>query len=152
MRANEFLTELANFSYEILLRDVKANGEIRYYFETEAGDEYEVKVEVPFDANERAVGFQLRTEGGWTDRATGTAGSGSIKVFATVIQCVKDALATAPEVDTLYFTVNMNEPSRLALYQRFASNVSRYLPGWRKIRSPFEPVPGSQVIALSRTT
>lgn len=151
MRANEFLTELANFSYEILLRDVKGNGEIRYYFETETGHEYVVNIEAPFDPTDRAVGFQMRSGGGWTEKATGSAGARSFKVFSTVIQCVKDALATFPEVDNLYFAARFGEDSRAALYHRFATNVGQYLPGWKKVKPKWiEDTPSVRVYAVSR--
>jgi len=153
MKAKEFIVELANFSYEIMLRDVRTNGEIKYFFETETGEEFEVYVENPFDPTDRAVSFRSRTSDGWADTATGTAGSGAVKIFSTVVQCIKDALATFPEVDTLYFSSTTKEISRLGLYQRFANNVSRYLPGWRKASSKIHSVggrPALQVFTISR--
>lgn len=128
------LHELADHSYEIMLRDVKQRGEIRYYFETEAGEEYVVSVGPVGGATGAVqVAFGVRQGDSWTEKATGQAGAGAIKIFSTVIHCLKDALATLGDVEEIYFAANELEPTRVSLYKRFAQSANRFLPGWTNL-------------------
>ena len=132
MRANEILTELADSHYEILMVTPNAQG-LHYFFETKTGDEYKVQILWDGPDGQVTVQFALRQGIGWADHITGQSGGDALRVFATVIHCVKDAIRREPEIDTVAFDAASGEPSRVALYRRFAANASRYLPGWRYV-------------------
>ena len=130
MRANEILTELADSHYEILMVTPNAQG-LHYFFETKTGDEYKVQILWDGPEGQVTVQFALRQGIGWADHITGQSGGDALRVFATVIHCVKDAIRREPEIDTVAFDAASGEPSRVALYRRFATGIGRYLPGWR---------------------
>lgn len=132
MRAAELLLELADSHYEILVQTTDHYG-LHYFFETRTGDEYKVQILWDGPLGQVSVEFALRQGVEWADHVTGGAGTESLRVFSTVIHCVKDAIAREPEIDTITFDATFAEPSRVALYRRFAANASRYLPGWRYV-------------------
>ena len=138
MRAQEFLTELADSPYPLQFAQHGAN-KSRYGFETDSGAEYMIDVYPAsspgaFQNNLLSVGFALIKDGEEVDTATGTAGADSLRIFGTVLAATKDALAHRTkqglDIEYIQFAAKHAEPSRVSLYQRFAKNISRYLPGW----------------------
>ena len=130
MRANEFLIELANSHYAISEPTINTYG-LHYFFEAGSGDTYKVQVLWDGPVGTATVQFSKQQGSGWVDHVTGTAKADSLRVFSTVMHCVKDAIEREPEIETISFDATQSEPSRVSLYHRFAVDIARYLPGWR---------------------
>lgn len=138
MRAKEFLNELADQPYAFQYAQHGAN-KSRYGFETDSGAEYTIDIYPAsspgaFQNNLLSVGFALIKDGEEVDTATGSAGSDSLRIFSTVLAATKDALVHRTkqglDIEYIQFAAKHAEPSRVSLYQRFAKNINRYLPGW----------------------
>jgi len=98
----------------------------RYSFVTDSGVRYRVFfsgtdfVEVIFASTET-------DDDGWKASLTGTGDS--LKVFGTVIKIIKDFIEIH-QPETLYFTAEKDEPSRIKLYKTLLSRVDKELPNY----------------------
>lgn len=138
MRAKEFLFELADKPYPFqIAQQTAARG--TFGFNTDNGSEYIVHITPyaeggAFQNNALDVSFALMQNGKHVGTATGTAGEDALRVFSTVLEAVKQALTKRAEqgveINYIQFKADTTEPKRVALYQRFAKNINRYLPGW----------------------
>ena len=133
-----FLNELADQPYAFQVAQHGA-GKSTFGFETDSGAEYVVHI-VPFTLgkafqnNALDVSFALLEDGEVIDTATGEAGNEALRVFGTVLAAVKNTLnkrtSQGLNIDYIQFKSKTAEPKRVALYQRFARSINRYLPGW----------------------
>jgi hypothetical protein len=143
MKCNEILTELADAPYKIYtVGPVSAKSYITYYFETDDGTEYKVDNHAIFTEQrdgepqyQLEVAFLARRPDGWSLEATGESGARAVRVFSTVLECVKRAIkvheSAGNQIDKIAFGAAHDEPSRVALYKKFAQMAGRYLPGWK---------------------
>lgn len=137
MRANEFLFELATHPYPFS-KKMAHNDLIRYGFVADNNDQYVVEIRVSAYEHEyydsMMVVFGVVRGDEMQTSATGNQKAGAIRVFSTVIECVKAALAHFEQegdyINIIGFSASAAEPSRVALYRRFAQGVGRFLPGW----------------------
>jgi hypothetical protein len=111
-----------------------------YGFETESGAEYSIiifprKLGDGFQNNMLDVSFALLQDGEAIDTQTGEAGRDALRIFGTVLNAVKDSLSKRTKqglnIEYIRFAAKNMEPKRVALYQRMAKNIGRYLPGWK---------------------
>lgn len=138
MRAKEFLFELADKPYPFQIVQHGATNST-YGFETDNGSEYLIHVHPMssgkgFQNDLLNVSFALLQDGETIDTQTGAAGADALRIFSSVVAAVKNSLAerTRAGLDIKYirFAGSSEEPGRVKLYQRFAKNIGRYLPGW----------------------
>ena len=132
------LTELADKPYPFQIAQHGAE-KSTFGFDTDNESEYIVKI-VPFvvgqafQNNALDVSFALMQDGRYVDTATGQAGQDALRVFGTVVEAVKQTIAKRTEqglnIEYIQFKAVSKEPKRVALYQRFAKNIGRYIPGW----------------------
>lgn len=143
MRAQEFLTELADQPYSFAYTQHGAKSSA-FGFTTDSGAEYVVQIRpISIGAtpqnNALDVSFALLQDGNVIDTATGAAGADALRIFGTVLEAVKDALAKRTkmglDIEYIQFKSKDAEPKRVALYQRMAKNIGRYLPGWNYDRA-----------------
>ena len=66
-----------------------------------------------------------------------SGGGDAFKIFATVAQCLKDFVASTPDVNGLSFAGDKTETSRLKLYDRFAKMIPG-ITGFKNKNSNFE--------------
>ena len=52
------------------------------------------------------------------------SGGNEIKIFSTVITIIKDYLRKHPEIDTIEFSSDLDEPSRVKLYDTMSKKLS----------------------------
>lgn len=133
------LTELADRPYAF---EYAQHGAMQsaFGFQTEHGAEYTViifpmKSGSGFQNNLLDVSFALLQDGEAIDTQTGEAGSDALRIFGTVLEAVKATLVKRTEqglnIEYIRFAAKNLEPKRVALYQRMAKNIGRYLPGWK---------------------
>jgi hypothetical protein len=104
----------------------KSNATRSYYkFETEDGVFYKVDFQ---GEDSVEVAFLAILPGGPT-KTTLTGTGNSTKVLGTVVSIVKDFLEHE-EPESLYFTADGDEPSRIKLYNRLMSQVDKALPDY----------------------
>ena len=133
-----FLNELADQPYAFQIAQHGAE-KSTFGFDTNTGAEYIVRI-VPFSIggafqnNALDVSFALRQDGRSIDSATGQAGTDALRIFGSVLEAVKQTIAKRTKqglnIEYIQFKAVSKEPKRVALYQRFAKNIGRYLPGW----------------------
>lgn len=137
-RPHEVITELADSPYPFLITQ-HSGDKSTFGFDTDNESEYIIKI-VPFTVgqafqnNALDVSFALMQDGKYIDTATGQAGQDALRVFGTVVEAVKQTIAKRTEqglnIEYIQFKAVSKEPKRVALYQRFAKSIGRYLPGW----------------------
>lgn len=99
-----------------------------------AGRDIVVSIEFSEDGSTEVVFYELKAKrpGGTPQMNFSVTGSGDeFRVFATVIQVVKDTIRDrGREMKTISFTSEKGETSRLKLYTRLANRIS--IPGWER--------------------
>jgi hypothetical protein len=105
----------------------------KYHFITDTGVKYKVylqgkdMVEVAFSAVLPGEEENFRP-----DKTTLTGTGDSRKVFGTVVKIVKEYLETH-KPNSLYFTAENSEPSRVKLYNRLIAQVDKELPDYKAL-------------------
>jgi hypothetical protein len=125
-RTGTLTTEALDSSYPY--RNSKRNPGNDFYFDTEDGQEYKVEFSSIW-GNDAIVGFAARGQG--DEHKIGLTGTGnSRKIFGTVIKIVKDYIRKA-NPESISFSANNSEPSRIRLYKMLASQADKELPNYK---------------------
>jgi hypothetical protein len=125
-RITSMTNEALDSSYPY--RNSKRNPGNDFYFDTEDGQEYKVEFSSIW-GNDAIVGFAARGQG--DEHKIGLTGTGnSRKIFGTVIKIVKDYIRKA-NPESISFSANNSEPSRIRLYKMLASQADKELPNYK---------------------
>jgi hypothetical protein len=125
-RKEKQIDEALDSSYPY--RNSKRNPGNDFYFDTEDGQEYKVEFSSIW-GNDAIVGFAARGQG--DEHKIGLTGTGnSRKIFGTVIKIVKDYIRKA-NPESISFSANNSEPSRIRLYKMLASQADKELPNYK---------------------
>ena len=73
------------------------------------------------------VTFKRVNQKGWDILPSGGA---AIKIFSVVLTALRQYLKTNPSVETIEFSADFSEPSRVKLYDRFFKHAETYLSGF----------------------
>ena len=131
MKSIEFLTELANAPYDYVLTK-KLNDVEEYKFQTDA----EVMYTVRFmrTGNEMEIGFGAQLPGQKPTMDITNSGD-AFRVFGTVREILRSYLASVSnhngQPELIVFTGKNADPSRLKLYDRIASSIPKWIPGYK---------------------
>jgi hypothetical protein len=118
------LLELFDQPYRFA-RTVNTTAKVYYVFESEYsvnGQKKKDLVQCNFNKDHDkvwALGFAI----GDSDEATGNFDS--LRIFSTIVEILKDFMATVKnDLQVLYFGADINQPSRIKLYDRLAKKAS----------------------------
>lgn len=132
------LNELADSSYPF--KATRYNGSDGYMFKTEAGQEYFVDIfDLQYNTNILVEFYAIkpRKEADVCSpprHLSGITNTGdSFKVFSTVRNAILAYLQKNKEVDSISFSADAAEPSRVALYNRIAKNPGKWFPGFTEM-------------------
>lgn len=107
----------------------------QWVFTTDSGQQYVVvTLDERYYENRKfypAIMLEFGIVKGRDDIKTTVTGSGdAFKVFATVAEILKQAIANSG-VEYVMFGASLQEPSRIKLYDSFLKLLPKFLPGWR---------------------
>lgn len=129
-RPKQEVTETFDKPYEF--EKVSAFGSVIYRWTLDDGREAGCMIKLE-DSDENNWGLMFSVNGEIRQTGTGDAQ----RIFATVIACFRDWLATeGKDANGIAFAGSLNEPSRIKLYDRFAKLMPRF--GFRDLKSNFQ--------------
>jgi len=145
------LTELANTSYEYeLIKNSDVMKEYEFFVPTADEKFLEYRVTVFFNNHDDfenpdslEIMFRTKTNAAKkdvlnlsipTDKVTGTGKEKTFKILSTIIDILKKELKSNSNLKFVEFGAKSHEESRVKLYNHFADNINRYLPGWKLVK------------------
>lgn len=134
------LFELNTSHYPFKLVSGSNERDMNYHFDSE-NNRYNVNIyidhkygpslDIAFFSKHKDKEGTIDLKNIWSIKKTENNNQDVFKIFSTVIEILKHVLKRFPKIKIITFSSKPMEETRVKLYKRFVSNVSKYLPSWK---------------------